>query len=471
MDEPAHPKQKAFVESTKKRKIIRAGRRFGKTVSASIMAVIAFLEGKSVDYGAPVIDQVQKFWHEVVMALAEPLEFGIFRKLEGEKKIFKPGTEPEQYIQCHTVWNPDVMRGGSTDLLILDEFQLMSEEVWDRVCPPRLVDRDGDAVFIYTPPSMRMRAKTQARDPLYCAKLFKKYPDNPAWLCMTATSHDNPNISEAGLASVSADLTELGYRQEIMAEDIDEVPGALWKHAMIELTRVQEHPQLLRIVVGVDPSGGSTTEVGIVAAGIGTDGHGYVIEDSSMLAPSPKQWAAEVTWLYYEKKADRILGEENYGGQMVETTIQMHDDNISYKAVRATRGKLVRAEPICALYEKGVIHHVGNFPLLEEEMCSYVPGGKSPNRMDALVWCLTELFPEAVRLTLVESRLKEMSKQKIAIEKSTLTKPLVTETTGHCPACDSTAIVKRGPLMHCNSCGTEWGSAPAAMLKGGRIGV
>jgi hypothetical protein len=477
MDEPPHPKQKEFVYSQKKRKMIRAGRRFGKTVSAAIMAVLAILQGKSVDYAAPTQDQCDKFWHEVVMALAELIEFGVFRKLEAKQRIFKPGTEPQQYIQCTTVYNPDVMRGGSTDLLILDEFQLMNEEVWEQVCPPRLADRNGDAVFIYTPPSMRMRARTQARDPLYCAKMFKKYKDDPAWLCMTATIYDNPNISEEGIIQVSADLTALGKRQELMAEDIDEVPGALWIPSLIEQHRVTVIPPealpLTRVVVGVDPSGSSTNEAGIVCVGIGRDKRGYVIEDKSLLAPTPRAWGTEAVWLYHEQKADRILGERNYGGDMIRQLIRDVDPNVSYKDVIATRGKYVRAQPIAALYERGAISHVGNFPKLEEEMCSYVPEltKTSPNRMDALVWALTELFPKNVVLSLAEQQNSAQDKAVEKVKQSVLAKPATNEKTGTCPNCGSTCLNRRGPLMHCAPCGFEWGDGMAKPAVGGRVGI
>jgi hypothetical protein len=473
MDDPPHHKQKLFVLSPKKWKMIRAGRRFGKTVSSAILAVLALLEGKSVDYGTPTIDQAAKFWHEVVMALAEPIEYGVFRKLESEKKIFKPGTEPEQYIHCHTVWNPDVMRGGSTDLLILDEFQLMSEEVWENVCPPRLVDRNGNAVFIYTPPSMKMRAKTQARDPLYCMKMFKKNKDNPDWLCMTATSHDNPNLSAEGLQQVSGNLTQLAYRQEILAEDIEEVPGALWKLSQVDALRLNEVPAtalpLVRVIVGVDPSGSSTNEAGIVCAAKGADGHGYVLADKSLLAATPRLWAQETVWLYWDQKADRICGERNYGGDMVREVIITVDENVSYKDVTATRGKIVRAEPISALYEKGIIHHVGVFEKLEDEMISYVPGitKQSPNRMDALVWALTELFPEALRLTLAHQQVEQYDQVVLKVQTSTLMKPVMPDNAFHC-ICGSTAVVKRGPLYHCNSCANEWGNGPVVATQGGR---
>lgn len=446
----------------------RAGRRSGKTTGVSILAVEKLVtEKRRVLYAVPTGDQIARFWHEIVLAMAELIEFGVVKKYESDKIIEYPGTE--QRIRAKTAWNADTLRGDYADLLILDEYQLMNEDAWGVVGLPMLMDNNGDAVLIYTPPSLHSRSASKASDKRHAARMFKEHKDDPRWLCMHWTSHDNPHVSELGIAEVSADMTQLAIRQEIMAEDIDEVPGALWKQSMIDDLRKTDHPTLTRIVVGVDPAGGSETEVGIVAVGLGTDGHGYVISDKSLAAPSPQTWAAEVTWLYYEKKADRVLGEDNYGGDMVETTIKMHDPNLSYRAVHATRGKLVRAEPICALYERGFVHHVGTFPQLEEEMCSYVPGGKSPNRMDALVWCLTELFPERVRLTLVDSRLEEMQKTEAAkVQASTLMKPVVTDQTGRCPECSSTAIVKRGPLTHCNMCGHEWGGPQAMPAAGGR---
>ena len=394
-----HPRQHEFIYSEKKRKIIRAGRRGGKTTGVAILAVLEFLKGKAVDYAAPVIEQVGKFWHEVVTALAEPIEFGIYRKLESEKTIFEPGTE--HYIHCRTAWNPDTLRGGSTDLLIFDEFQMMHEETWSAAGSPRLIDRNGDAVFIYTPPSLRMRARTQAGDPLHAAKMFKKYRDHPDWLCLHFPTMENPFVSKQGIDEVSADLTQLAYRQEILAEDIEEVPGALWKPTLIDELRVSEIPQealpLLRIVVGIDPSGSSTNEAGIVAAGKGKNGHGYVLADGSLLAPTPRAWAQEAVRLYQTLSADRIVAERNFGGDMVREVIMTVDTLVSYRDVVASRGKQVRAEPIFALYEKGTIHHVGVFEKLEEEQCSYVPEitRKSPNRMDALVWALTSCFQKA----------------------------------------------------------------------------
>jgi len=145
---------------------------------------------------------------------------------------------------------------------------------------------------------------------------------------------------------------------------------------------------------GVDPPGG-IVECGIVAAGLGEDGHAYLLGDSSLLG-SPETWSREVIATYNRHQADRILGEKNFGGDMVEHTIRTADDGdrVSYRNVSASRGKAVRAEPVAAQYERGKVHHVGTFPHLEDEMCSWVPGQgmNSPNRLDAAVWALTDLM-------------------------------------------------------------------------------
>jgi phage terminase large subunit-like protein len=163
---------------------------------------------------------------------------------------------------------------------------------------------------------------------------------------------------------------------------------------MIEDHRTLDHPDLVRVVVGVDPPGGAT-ECGIICGGIDENGHGYVIDDRS-LAASPEKWASEVVVCYNRNLSDRIVGESNFGGDMVQHTIEQvaGEQVLSYKAVSASRGKAIRAEPIVALYEKGLIHHVGEFPDLEDEMCTWVPGVSkwSPNRLDALVWVFYDLM-------------------------------------------------------------------------------
>lgn len=189
-----------------------------------------------------------------------------------------------------------------------------------------------------------------------------------------------------------------------------EVNGALWSLESrtasdgrvmpgLDTLRVKEAPDLRRIVVAVDPSGtkgdDSGDDVGIVVAGLGVDGQAYVIEDATCQM-SPEGWGRRAVDMYHRHNADRIVGEKNFGGDMVRFVVSTADKKAAYRDVNATRGKIVRAEPIAALYEQGKVHHVGEFADLEDQMCNFTASGYvgegSPDRADALVWALTELM-------------------------------------------------------------------------------
>jgi phage terminase large subunit-like protein len=185
--------------------------------------------------------------------------------------------------------------------------------------------------------------------------------------------------------------TRLG-RQELMGEVLDESAGALFKPGFIETGRVDQPPDLRRIVVAIDPAVTAkrdSDETGIVVAGVDSDGHGYVLDDASLKA-SPDGWARAAVEAYRRWQADRIVAEVNNGGDLVEHTVRTVDANVPITTVRASRGKKARAEPVAALYEQGKIHHVGVFEALEAQMCEGT--SKSPDRVDALVWAITELM-------------------------------------------------------------------------------
>lgn len=237
---------------------------------------------------------------------------------------------------------------------------------------------------------------------------------DPDTVITSGSTYDNrSNLAEKFFTKIvkKYEGTRLG-RQELMAELLTDNPGALWTLAAIDADRVQGLPaNLERIVIAVDPSVGSPeenediAECGIMAAGVGPapdnrpgPEHYYVFDDLS-LQDSPDGWAQVVVNAYSQHKADRIIAEVNNGGDLVEAILRTKKLEFAYQAVHATRGKIVRAEPIAALYEQHRVHHVGAFPKLEDEMCDYVAGKnqKSPNRMDALVWALWALSdPEEV---------------------------------------------------------------------------
>jgi predicted phage terminase large subunit-like protein len=217
------------------------------------------------------------------------------------------------------------------------------------------------------------------------------------------TTENAANLPESYLAEMQARYggTRLG-RQELMAEILEDVPGALWQREWIERDRVDKAPDMRRIVVAIDPaasSGEDADETGIVVCGVGTDGRGYVLEDLSGRY-APHEWARHAIMAYHRHRADRIIAEKNNGGEMVENTIRMIDPNVAYRAVHASRGKVTRAEPVAALYEQRRISHVGSHPQLEDQQCNFSSDfdrsrSGSPDRLDAMVWAFTDLIVES----------------------------------------------------------------------------
>ena len=399
-----HEAQRRFIDSSAPRKIIRAGRRGGKTTGITIDVVPRFLRGRRILYAAPTQEQVETFWWEIKRALAEPLDAGVFYKNESLHVIELPGTK--QRIRAKTAWNADSLRGDFADDLIIDEWQMCDEGMWELVGAPMLLDHDdATATFIYTPPSVRSRSISKARDPLHAPKMFKAAQADASgrWATFHFSSHQNPHISKSALAEISKDMTVLAYRQEIEAEDIDEVPGALWKrkdivygeppHA-VNAEGVDIGRDLVSVVVGVDPAGSTPggDKIGIVVCGKGTDGRAYVLDDRTIHG-SPDVWASRAIQAYHEYMAGKVVAESNYGGEMVRHTLSTVDSSVPVEMVSATRGKQVRAEPIAALYEQGKVSHVRQFEDLEDQLVSWMPEtGKSPNNLDALVWAMTELM-------------------------------------------------------------------------------
>lgn len=225
-----------------------------------------------------------------------------------------------------------------------------------------------------------------------------------------ATTDDNPYLQEGfreRLHRMYGGTTK--GRQEIGGELLDEVEGAAWKRAWIDASRERTAPALASVSVGVDPQGSAETGMtGVVVAGR-TKGncpcgenldklpHAYVLEDAS-ISSSPDGWARTTVAAYDRHTADRIAAERNFGGDMVESTIRTVWTSAPIHMVNASRGKIVRAEPVAALYEQGRVHHVGAFPDLEDEMTTYtVDESWSPNRLDALVWAITDLGITSLR--------------------------------------------------------------------------
>lgn len=280
---------------------------------------------------------------------------------------------------------PDRFRGPQHDFAWLDEVA-----AW-----PNL-----DAALALLIPSIRLGASPKVvvtTTPRPLPKL-KEWLEDPNVVVTRGSTFDNAaNLAEHTLKYLRSTYmgTTLG-RQELEGELLGGNPGALWTDKIIEEHRHKGTlPELKRIIVAIDPSANQgnqdACECGIVVAGIGFDGHVYILEDLSDHL-SPLQWV-KVAWdAYVEHGADRIVYEGNLAGAYVETTFRTSaHPNVPLKRVTAVHGKVVRAEPVSALYERGLVHHVGLHKELEDQLTTWVPGKKSPDRLDALVWAVTEL--------------------------------------------------------------------------------
>lgn len=309
----------------------------------------------------------------------------------GERPVYEPSKRRVKFYNgsqatLYSADEPDRLRGPSHHAFWADEIASwkQSQDAWDMLM---LTLRLGKArgVATTTPRPIKLVRDLVAR------------ADKDVAITKGTTYDNLHNLAPAFQQQIIQQYegTRLG-RQELNAEILDDVPGALWTRGLIEQQRIREQPDMRRIVVAVDPAASNTEDsdhTGIVVAGLGTDGMGYVLADESMRG-TPAQWAAKVCELFDKWQADRIIAEKNQGGDMVTHTIQSHDRSAPVKLVHASRGKRARAEPVSALYEQQKVHHVGAFELLEDEMCTWDGGGDSPDRMDALVWAMTELLVE-----------------------------------------------------------------------------
>jgi len=282
---------------------------------------------------------------------------------------------------------PDQVRGPSHDRAWIDELAKFKypQDIWNNLM---FGLREGE--------DMRILVTTTPRP----IPIIKNLIKDPNTIPIRGSTYENKdNLPKKYFDYVIAPYvgTRLG-KQEIEGKILDDNPDALWTRKIIDDNRRNKFPELVRVVIAVDPEATAnekSSETGIVAIGISADGHGWLLGDDSLRA-SPDEWGNAVVTAYHKYNADRIIGEVNNGGDMIEYVIKTVDPNVSYKSVRASRGKYIRAEPVAALYEQGKIHHIGNFPDLEDQLCEWVPGEKSPDRLDALVWGVTELMLDEV---------------------------------------------------------------------------
>jgi len=295
---------------------------------------------------------------------------------------------------------PNRLRGPACECVWGDEIAAWKHQTaidtWDNMAFGLRMGNDPRGVFTSTPKP---------------TPLFKQVIKDPSTVVTGGSTYENrSNLAPGFFADIIRryEGTRLG-RQELLAELLEDIPGALWTRAIIDASRIHiseiQWDLIWRIVVAIDPAvtaGEDSDETGIIVAGLTQSGHVIVLDDLSC-RESPLEWAKIAVVAFKTRRADRIVGEVNNGGDLVEANLRAVAREVPFRAVRASRGKAVRAEPIAALYEQGRVHHVrydeqyqgrsDRFDLLEDQMCGFVPGmdTKSPDRMDALVWAITEL--------------------------------------------------------------------------------
>jgi len=373
--------------------LILAGRGFGKTRT-----------------GAEVVRQWAKNY-KYVNLIGATTDDARDIMIEGESGIMAvcPKDERPDYIKHarKLVWpsgcvsliftadEPERLRGKQHEKLWGDEIAAWRyQEAWDQAkFGLRLGDRP-QAILTTTPRP---------------TKVMRELVKDPHCHVTRGSTYDNKeNLAPTFFSEIITKYegTRLG-RQELMAELLDDTPGALWQRKGIDENRIpiDDLPTMTRIVVAIDPAISSedeSNETGIVVAGIGENKRGYVLAEESGIF-TPDQWGKRVASLFHTWSADRIIGEKNQGGEMVEHVIRSALTNAPVTLVHASRGKVTRAEPISALYEQGRISHVGTFNDLEDQMVAFTSDfdrklqGYSPDKVDALVWAFTDLFPRIIK--------------------------------------------------------------------------
>jgi phage terminase large subunit-like protein len=292
---------------------------------------------------------------------------------------------------CFSAEESERLRGPQHDGAWVDELGCFTnaDEVWNMLMLGLRAGRNPQVIVTTTPRPTRLLKSLVAR------------AGGDVHLIHGRTAENAANLARPFMDTITARYagTRLG-RQELEGELLDDIVGALWQRDWIDGARVETAPDLQRVVVALDPAVSNSEgadETGLIVAGVSKEGHAYVLADLSQKFQGPHEWARTAANAYRRYQADRVVAEINQGGMMVETTLRVHDSQVSYKGVNASRGKVTRAEPIAALYEQGRVHHVGSFPQLEDQLCSFTSdfdrakSGYSPDRLDALVWALSEL--------------------------------------------------------------------------------
>lgn len=386
--------QPLFYEEPQNRYfLITGGRGSGKSWTLSLFLLnLTYEEGHVILFTrwtltSAFISIIPEFIDKIdLMNKAEDFEITqseIINKATGSKILFR-GIKTSQGTATANLKSI----AGVTTFILDESEELMDEDVFDRIdLSIRAVNKPNRVILVMNP-SYKSH---------WIYNRFVKYPREDTSYIHTTYLDNQNNLSPSFVAQAERTRTENIHRYNhlFLGHWLEDAEGMLWNRQIIERLRMANPPQLERIVVSVDPAASAnldSDETGIVVAGKDSKGNGYVLEDLSGKY-SPSQWAAVAVKAFERWNADCIVAEKNMGGDMVESVLRSQNTNARIKLVNATKGKYVRAEPIYSLYEQNKIYHIGQFPILENQMITFDPDkGKSPDRVDAMVWAFTELL-------------------------------------------------------------------------------
>lgn len=368
--------------------LILAGRGWGKTRTGSQDIALYALRNSNVNCAvvAPTHGDLRRVCFGGPSGLINVIPKDCYLKSNDQKGYSSSVSEIRLFngskITGYAAQEPDRLRGPQFHRAWCDEVASWRyPEAFDQLMFGLRLGDNPQCLITTTPKPTKLIRDLVQRDDCY--------------VTTGSTFENEANLADSALRMLKDKYegTNLG-RQELYAEIIDDIDGALWTPQLIDDCRTNDEVDLQQIIVAIDPAvtaNANSDETGIVVVGRDYKNHFYVLEDLSG-RHTPEKWGRIAINTFYEWDADRIVAEVNNGGDLVERLIRNYDFNVPYRSVRATRGKILRAEPISALYEQRRVHHVGVFSELEQQMCSYTgETNTSPDRLDALVWGLTEL--------------------------------------------------------------------------------
>ncbi len=366
--------------------LLLAGRGFGKTRTGAewVRALVEAGTASRIALVAPTVSTGRAVMVEGDSGLLAVCPPWNKPKYEASKRMLTwPGGATATLFSAE---EPERLRGPQHDAAWCDELCAWrrAEATWDMLMFGLRLGARPRSVITTTPKPTPLIKKLLAAETVALTR---------------GSTYDNlDNLAPTFASEIVAKYkgTRLG-RQELMAEMLEDVPGALWSRAQLDGLRRADHPPLVRVVVAIDPPaslGDKADECGIVAAGVDERGFAHVLADASIRGLSPSGWASRAVALYQSVEADHIVIETNQGGAMATSVLGQVDASVPVRSVHASRGKYLRAEPVAALYEQGRVFHAGLFDQLEDQMVSFTgpAAGTSPDRLDALVWALTDLM-------------------------------------------------------------------------------